>query len=32
MIRKKWSDGEVVLSVDTEDECGRRSRQVKRWN
>ena len=23
MIRKKWIDGEVVLSVDTEDEFGK---------
>ena len=23
MIRKKWRDGEVVLSVDTEDEFGK---------
>ena len=32
MIRKKWIDGEPVLSVETEDKFGRRWRQVKRWN
>ena len=32
MIRKRWRDGEAVLSVDTEDEFGRRRRQVNRWN